>query len=314
MAAETSESLIINANIVKDDELLRYLHILDTLAYESLTAQLKYFEKKIQNQEPSDILYLKRIASKKFMCFFEVKKSLLKSSDFIDINKFDMSNKNEVFNIVLRSNINHFFNLLFTNYDPFVPNLQKVDIESFLNYVVPPTMIQLESIWDLYLNLRVQVYISIINRNPQKNFYRIMFPKAVKGPQMYKDAYMKFRNIIKHFPEDVDKLLREFKWGKFVEEMIKYLSKIINELELPFLYRCTLINASPISSTSSTSSTCTTSSTGTIIIIDDASQIEDKSNTRKRRIADIEEDEDISSDNLDDCSSISKRRNMSHHQ
>lgn len=307
MTAESPESIFITANSVKDDELLRYLHILDTLAYESLTAQLKYFEKKIQNQDPSNILHLKRIATKKYMCFFEVKKSLLKSSDFIDINKFEISNKNDVYNLVVRSNITHFFNLLFTNLDPTLPDLQKVDIKSFFNYIVPPTLMKHEKVWDLYLNIRVQLYISRINKNPQKNLYRIMFPKiVVEGSSIYKETYIKVRNIIKRSPEDADRLMKEFKWGKFVEEMFKYISILFNELELPLLHKytsITSIKASPISSTSSPK----------VVIIDDASKKVGNGNAKKRRIADEEED-DISSDNLDDYSSVSKRRNISHHQ
>ncbi|GBC09328.1 hypothetical protein RclHR1_08770007 [Rhizophagus clarus] len=305
MTAETPESLIITAIIVKDDELLRHLHILDTLAYESLTAQLKYFEKKImRNQEPSVILNLKRIASKKYMCFFEVKKSLLKSSDFIDINKFEISKKNEVFNTVIRSNVTHFFNLLFTNFDPAVPDLQKVDIESFFNYVVPTNLKQSEEIWDLYLKLRVQIYISIINKNPQKKFYNVMFPKdVVEGPPKYKETYLKVRKIIKRSPEDVEKLMQEFKWEKFVEGIIDYLSNITNELEMPLLYKCISIKASPISSSPISSSPSSP--------IRVASRNENDNNSKKRRITDVEEYESISSDSLDDYSTILKRRNLS---
>ncbi|GES98830.1 protein TBF1 [Rhizophagus clarus] len=72
MTSKPSGSIIGTAIISKDDELLRYLHILDTLAYDSLTAQLKYFEKEIRNQAPSVIKNLKWIASKKYMCFYEI--------------------------------------------------------------------------------------------------------------------------------------------------------------------------------------------------------------------------------------------------
>jgi hypothetical protein len=309
MAAESPKYKFVTDNIAKGDELLRYLHILDTLAYESLTAQVKYFEEKPQNQDPSNILHLKRIAIKKYMCFFEVKKSLLKSSDFIDINKFEISNKNEVFKLIIHSNITHFLNLLFTNLDPTLPDLQKVDINSFFNYIVPPTLMKHGKVWDLYLNLRVQLYISKLNKNPQKNLYRNMFPKImVEGPSNYKENYIKVRNIIKRSPEDADKLMKEFKWEKFVEEMFKYIYILVNELGMPLLHKftsitsITSIKASPISSTSSPR----------VVIFNDASKKVGDSNAKKRRIADDEDDDDISSDNLDDYSSASKRRNISH--
>lgn len=65
MTSNSSGSVIDNAIIFKDDELLRYLHILDTLAYDSLAAQLKYFEKEIRSKAPAVIKNLKWIASKK---------------------------------------------------------------------------------------------------------------------------------------------------------------------------------------------------------------------------------------------------------
>ncbi|RGB41486.1 hypothetical protein C1646_739058 [Rhizophagus diaphanus] len=312
MTAESPKYIFVTDNIAKDEELLRHLHILDTLAYESLTAQVKYFKEKIQNQDPSNILHLKRIATKKYMCFFEVKKSLLKSSDFIDIIKFEISNKNEVFNLIIYSNITHFFNLLFTNLDPTLPDLQKVDIKTFFNYIVPPTLMKHGKVWDLYLNFRVQLYISRINKNPQKNLFINMFPKIVDGPSNYKENYIKVRNIIKRSPEDADKLMKEFKWRKFVEEMFEYISILFNELGKPLLHEytsktsntsITSIKASPISSTRSPR----------VVIFNDASKKVGDSNAKKRRIADDEYDDDISSDNLDDYSSASKRRNISHH-
>lgn len=300
MTSKTSESVIDTAIIAKEDEIIRYLHILDTLAYDSLAAQLKYFEKEIRNQAPSVIKHLKWVASKKYMCFYEVKKSLLKSGDFIDINKLKISNKNKLSNLVRRSNITHFFNLLFANFDPAVPDLQKVDIKSFFKYVVPPNLMQSEKIWDQDLNLRVQIYISILNKNPQKNLCNIMFPVVIEGPPMYKETYMKVRNIVNSCSEDVDKLTKEFKWGKFVEEMFKDLSKIINEvnkLEIPLLYKYTSDEASHIPSSSSEN----------IAIVEDASRKEIDSNAKKRRLADIERD-DFFSDNLGD--SFTRREEM----
>lgn len=302
MTSKTSESAIDTAIIAKEDELVRYLHILDTLAYDSLAAQLKYFEKEIRNQAPSVIKHLKWVASKKYMCFYEVKKSLLKSGDFIDIDKFEISNKNKLSNLVRRSNITHFFNLLFANFDPAVPDLQKVDTKSFFKYVVPPSLMQSEKIWDLDLNLKVQIYISMINKNPQKNLYKNMFPVVVEGgPPMYKETYMKVRNMVKCVSEDVDKLTKEFKWGRFVEEMFKNLSKIFNEvnkLEAPLLYKYTLDEASHIPSTSSAN----------IIIVEDASRKEIENSAKKRRLVDIEKDDDIFSDNLGD--SFTRREEM----
>ncbi|PKC13179.1 hypothetical protein RhiirA5_351938, partial [Rhizophagus irregularis] len=82
-----------------------------------------------------------------------------------------------------------------------------------------------------------------------------MFPVVIEGgPPMYKETYMKVRNIVNSCSEDVDKLTKEFKWGKFVEEMFKDLSKIINEvnkLEIPLLYKYTSDEASHIPSSSS---------------------------------------------------------------
>ncbi|GET50967.1 hypothetical protein GLOIN_2v1589342 [Rhizophagus irregularis DAOM 181602=DAOM 197198] len=301
MTSKTSESAIDTAITAKEDELIRYLHILDTLAYDSLAAQLQYFEKEIRNQAPSIIKHLKWVASKKYMCFYEVKKSLLKSGDFIDINKLKISNKNKLSNLVRRSNITHFFNLLFANFDPAVPDLQKVDIKSFFKYVVPPNLMQSEKIWDQDLNLRVQIYISILNKNPQKNLCNIMFPVVIEGgPPMYKETYMKVRNIVNSCSEDVDKLTKEFKWGKFVEEMFKDLSKIINEVnkfEIPLLYKYTSDEASHIPSSSSEN----------IAIVEDASRKEIDSNAKKRRLADIERD-DFFSDNLGD--SFTRREEM----
>ncbi|GBC03356.1 hypothetical protein RclHR1_05090003 [Rhizophagus clarus] len=292
MTSKPSGSIIGTAIISKDDELLRYLHILDTLAYDSLTAQLKYFEKEIRNQAPSVIKNLKWIASKKYMCFYEVKKSLLKSGDFINIDKFEVSNKNKLYDLVRRSNITHFFNLLFANFDPAVPDLQKIDTKSFFNYVVPPSFMQSERIWDIDLNLRVQIYISIINKNPQKNLYESMFPTSVNGPPMYKETYTKVRNIIKRCPEDVDALMKEFKWGRFVEEMFKHLSIIfnrVNEYEIPLLHKHTSEEVSYLSSTSSNN-----------IVVEDSSRKEIDGNTKKRRLADAEGEEDILPDNLGD--------------
>jgi hypothetical protein len=275
------------------------------LAHDSLAAQLKYFEKEIRNQAPSVIKHLKWIASKKYMCFYEVKKSLLKSGDFIDIDKFEISNKDKLYNLVRRSNITHFFNLLFANFDPAEPDLQKVDTKSFFNYVVPPRLMQNEAIWDLDINLRVQVYISIINKNPQKNLYNVMFPTVVEGPPMYKETYTKICNTIKHFSEDADMLMKEFKWRRFVEDMFKNLNTIfkeVNKLEMPLLYKCATYEASHISSISSANN----------IIVENTPRSTPRkridSSVKKRRLADNDGVEDIFSDNLGD--SFSKREEI----
>ncbi|GBB93990.1 hypothetical protein RclHR1_02270014 [Rhizophagus clarus] len=316
MTAKSPESINDTANVIKNDELLRYLHILDTLAYDSLVAQLKYFEKEIINQSPSTIKNLKWIATKKFLCFFEVKRSLLKSSDFIDINKFNLSNKNVTFdNIIRRSNLTHFFNLLFANFDPAVPDFQNVDATSFFSYIVPPNLIKTEEIWDLDLNLRVQIYISKINKDPQqRNLYKVMFPNIEdgdNGPPIYKETYINVRNIIERNSDDSEMLLKEFKWGKFVDDMFKCLSNIfnrINELEMPLLYKYTSIETPPIPSSSSSTNSAK------VVIFGDVLMEEVDNNVKKRRLADEEEDEAISSDNigdnLGDSSSVSKKEEI----
>src|SRR5256885_14436424 len=107
-----------NLFIAKDDELLRHLNILDTLAHESLEVQLKFIGKTIQS--PTDRaknIQLKWIASKKYLWFAEVKRSLLRSNGFIDIYMFEISNKDEIHDIIRRCNMTLFFNLMFSNFD-----------------------------------------------------------------------------------------------------------------------------------------------------------------------------------------------------
>src|SRR5436190_4111191 len=242
--------------IAKGDELLRHLNILDTLAQESLESQLKFFEKTIQNStNRARSIQLKWIASKKYLWFDDVKRSLLKSNGFIDIDMFEIPDKNAIRDVVRRCNMTLFFNMLFSNFDPDEAYLPNVHPKHFFNYIVPSNMAHSEEIWDLDLNLRIQIYIYKMCKNPQKNVFNNMFPKKTEGPPIYKETYRKVFDTIKRYSEDVENLKNEFKWENFAKKMFKSLSNIANDLEMPLLYKYTLNETSLMSSTSSRSAT-----------------------------------------------------------
>src|SRR2546421_143114 len=79
-------------------------------------------------------------------------------------------------NIICRCNMTLFFNMLFANFDPDVPDLPNVNYQAFFDHVVPPTLAQSEEIWDLGLKLRVQVYNYNMYKDPQKDMISVMFP------------------------------------------------------------------------------------------------------------------------------------------
>jgi hypothetical protein len=238
--------------IAKGDEILRHLNILDSLAYESLLAQLKFIENAIRNSKNhARNIQLKWIASKKYLWFDDVKRSLLRSNGFIDKDMFEISNKNEIYDIIRRCNMTLFFNLLFSNFDPSVPDLPNVQQSFFFDYIVPSNMSHSEEIWDLDLNLRVQIYIYKMYKNPHKNTFNTMFPEETEGPPMYEKTYRKTRNRIKCYPEDVEGLMKEFPWENFTNKMYKLLNNIASDLEKPLLYKYTSIGTtSPVLSSS----------------------------------------------------------------
>jgi len=237
--------------IAKNDEFLRHLHILDTLAYESLEAQLTFIGEAIRN--PTNVvkhIQLKWIASTKFSWFYDVKQSLLNTNGFIDIkdinNLFDISNKNEAHNIIRRCNVTLFFNSLFAEFDPEASDLSNVDYRTFFDYVVPPELAQSMGIWNLGLKLKTQLYLYKMRKDPQTNMIDEMFPEEIEGPPIYKEAHIKFRNAIKFGSGDMDALSKQFSWCTFTQEMFMFLSRIAYDLDKPILYEHTSSSPSSI--------------------------------------------------------------------
>ncbi|CAI2172417.1 14515_t:CDS:2 [Funneliformis geosporum] len=236
----------------KNDEFLRHLHILDTLAYESLEAQITFIGETIRN--PKNVvknIQLKWHASTKFSWFYNVKRSLLNNNGFVDINMYSVSDNDEACNIVRRCNITLFFNSLFAEFDPESSDLSKVDYRTFFDYIVPPSLSQSMEIWQLGLKLKTQLYLYKMRKDPLTNIFNELFPEEIEGPPIYKEAHINLRNTIKKCSGDMDALLKYFGWYTFTQEMFIFLSCIAGELDKPVLHKHTSIHKSPFSSSPS---------------------------------------------------------------
>ncbi|CAG8695325.1 3767_t:CDS:2, partial [Funneliformis mosseae] len=277
----------------KNDEFLRHLHILDTLAYESLEAQIMFIGEAIRN--PTNVvknIQLKWHASTKFSWFYNVKQSLLNNNGFVDINMYNVSDNDEARTMVRRCNVTLFFNSLFAEFDPEASDLSNVDYRTFFDYIVPSSLSQSMEIWHLGLKLKTQLYLYKTRKEPLTNFFDKMFPKEIEGPPKYKEAHINLRNTIKRCSGDMDALLKKFSWYTFTQEMFLFLSGIAGDLDKPVLHKHTSIHTSPVSSSSTR-----------VVNLDLLQRKEVDSpggNAKKPRSCDAEQDQDGLLYNFDD--------------
>ncbi|RIA93170.1 hypothetical protein C1645_762996 [Glomus cerebriforme] len=133
-------------------------------------------------------------------------------------------------------------------------------------------------------------------KNEDQKLFKIMFPKEIKDdnyPPMYMESYVKVRNNLKRCAGDTGMLLKQFSWENFTEDMYKFLSKIADELEMPFFNKCTSNEISLKSPKSSKSPTTSNNANNVSVVIEDVSQKE----VDKRRSPDNELVQDVSSNN-----------------